>query len=312
MARNLSAAAKPIAWSVSCCGTHPGRLARQGLIGGTAFGMPNAVRNSDCKGSRILVKSATRALDVLELLAARPEAMSHGEIARALRIPKSSLTDLLATLEHRHYVVREGAGTAERMRLGPAVLGLAGVLLRRTDVTRLAQPVIAALMARTGESAALVLRDGAEVVVVCKENCNQPILYSLQLGERGPVNASAGGKAILGLLPEAEAEAILAAGPLPRLTALTLTEPAALKRDLAAVARGGIAYSREEMIEGIVAMGHAVLDATGRPCAGLSVGVPKVRFTREKEALLAEALREAAAEISGMLGWQGALRRAAA
>jgi DNA-binding IclR family transcriptional regulator len=277
------------------------------LIASSLFGMPNTVRKSDCKGSRILVKSATRALDVLELLAARPEAMSHGEIARALRIPKSSLTDLLATLEHRHYVVREGAGTAERMRLGPAVLGLAGVLLRR-----LAQPVIAALMARTGESAALVLRDGAEVVVVCKENCNQPILYSLQLGERGPVNASAGGKAILGLLPEAEAEAILAAGPLPRLTALTLTEPAALKRDLAAVARGGIAYSREEMIEGIVAMGHAVLDATGRPCAGLSVGVPKVRFTREKEALLAEALREAAAEISGMLGWQGALRRAAA
>lgn len=274
--------------------------------------MANAVRNSDCKGRHILVKSATRALDVLELLAARPEAMSHGEIARALRIPKSSLTDLIATLEQRHYVVREGAGTAERMRLGPAVLGLAGVLLRRTDVTRLAQPVIAALMARTGESAALVLREGAEVVVVCKENCNQPILYSLQLGERGPVNASAGGKAILGLLPDAEAEAILAAGPLPRLTPLTLTEPAALKRDLAAVARGGIAYSREEMIEGIVAMGHAVLDATGRPCAGLSVGVPKVRFTREKEALLAEALREAAAEISAMLGWQGALRRAAA
>jgi len=66
------------------------------------------------------------------------------------------------------------------------------------------------------------------------------------------------------------------------------------------------------MIECIVAMGHAVLDASGRPCAGRSVGVPKVRFTREKEAWLAEALREAAAEISGMLGWQGALRRAAA
>jgi DNA-binding IclR family transcriptional regulator len=198
------------------------------------------------------------------------------------------------------------------MRLGPAVLGLAGVLLRRTDVTRLAQPVVAALMARTGESAALVLREGAEVVVVCKENCNQPILYSLQLGERGPVNASAGGKAILGLLPGAEAAAILAAGPLPRLTALTLTEPAALKRELAAIAQGGIAYSREEMIEGIVAMGLAVLDASGRPCAGLSVGVPKVRFTAEKEALLAEALREAAAEISAMLGWPGALRRAAA
>jgi DNA-binding IclR family transcriptional regulator len=161
---------------------------------------------------------------VLELLASRPEAMSHGDIARALRIPKSSLTDLLGTLEQRHYVAREGSGTAERMRLGPAILGLAGVLLRRTDVTRLAQPVVAALMTRTGESAALVLRQGTEVVVVCKENCNQPILYSLQLGERGPLNASAGGKAILGLMPADELDTILAAGPMPR-PPRTLAEP---------------------------------------------------------------------------------------
>lgn len=275
------------------------------------FDMANTVRKTDCMGRPRLVKSATRALDVLELLAARPEAMSHGEIARALRIPKSSLTELLATLEQRHYVVREGSGTAERMRLGPAVLGLAGVLLRRTDVTRLAQPVVAALMTRTGESAALVVREGAEVVVVCKENCNQPILYSLQLGERGPVNASAGGKAILAASSATEIEAYLALGALPRLTPRTITEPAALRREFAAIARSGIAFSREEMIEGIVAMGHAVLDATGQPCAGLSVGVPKVRFTKEKERLLADALRAAAAEISAMLGWRPQPRRAA-
>jgi DNA-binding IclR family transcriptional regulator len=248
---------------------------------------------------------------VLELLAARPEAMSHGDIARALRIPKSSLTELLATLEARRYVAREGAGTAERIRLGPAVLALAGVLLRRTDVVRLAQPAVAGLMLRTGESAALVLRQGAEVVVVCKENCNQPILYSLQLGERGPLNASAGGKAMLAAASEAEREAYLAAGPLPQPTSRTITEPAALRREFAAIARCGIAYSREEMIEGIVAMGHAVLDAAGQPCAGLSVGVPKVRFTREKERLLARALRDAAADISGLLGWRGGLRGAA-
>ncbi|WP_256370435.1 IclR family transcriptional regulator [Roseomonas sp. AR75] len=262
-------------------------------------------------GRASLVKSATRALDVLELLAATPDAMSHGDIARALRIPKSSLTDLLGTLEQRHYVTREGSGTAERMRLGPAVLALAGVLLRRTDVTRIAQPVVAALMTRTNESAALVVRQGTEVVVVCKENCNHPILYSLQLGERGPVNASAGGKAILGMLPAEEVDAILASGPLPRLTPRTITDPAVLRRELAAVARDGVAFSREEMIEGIVALGHAVLDATGRPCAGLSVGVPKVRFTRDKERLLTEALRAAAADISSMLGWRGELRRAA-
>ena len=69
---------------------------------------------------------------MLELLGARPEAMSHGEIARALRIPKSSMPVLLATLEQRHYVVREGAGTAERMRLGRFLHGSVQATLTST------------------------------------------------------------------------------------------------------------------------------------------------------------------------------------
>ena len=252
-----------------------------------------------------MVKSATRALDVLELLATWPEPMSHGDMARALGIPKSSLTELVTTLEARGYVAREGTGTAEGFRLGSEVLTLAGALLRRTGVVRLAPPVVAGLMRRTGESAALVLLEGEEVVVVCKENCDQPIVYSMQLGQRGPINASAGGKAILALVPEAERENYLQSGRLPRLTARTTTDPAALRRELTAIARGGVAYSREEMFDGVVAVGRAVLDASGRPCAGLSVGVPKVRFTKDKERVVTEALHEAAAGISAALGWRG-------
>lgn len=253
------------------------------------------------------VKSATRALDVLELLAERPQPLAHGEIARALGMPKSSLTELLATLEARGYVAAE----AERYRLGPALLSLAGTLLRRTDVARIAQPIVASLMLRTGESAALVLRQGADVVVVCKENCDQPILYSLQLGQRGPVSASAGGKAMMAFAPEAEREAWLASDALRRVTPKSVTDPAALRRELAAIADGGIAYSREEMVAGIVAMGLPVFDAAGRPCAGLSVGVPTVRFDAAREARVAEALRGAATEISAALGHRTDGRRAA-
>ncbi|MGG5809293.1 IclR family transcriptional regulator [Falsiroseomonas sp. CW058] len=253
------------------------------------------------------VKSATRALDVLELLADRPQPLAHGEIARVLAVPKSSMTELLATLEARGYVAVE----ADRYRLGPALLTLAGTLLRRTDVARIAQPVVASLMLRSGESAALVLRDGAEVVVVCKENCDQPILYSRQLGQRGPINASAGGKAIMAFLPAEEREAWLGSGALRQVTPHSVTDPAALRAELAAVAAGGIAWSREEMVAGIVAMGLPVFDATGRPCAGLSVGVPLARFDAPREARVEEALRAAAAEISAALGWCGGERRAA-
>ncbi|MFN7633490.1 MAG: helix-turn-helix domain-containing protein, partial [Acetobacteraceae bacterium] len=79
------------------------------------------------------VKSATRAIDVLELLADGPQAPTHGDLARALGMPKSSLSELLATLESRGYVTCE----ADRYRLGPALLALAGTLLRRMDVARI-------------------------------------------------------------------------------------------------------------------------------------------------------------------------------
>ena len=254
------------------------------------------------------VKSATRALDVLELLAQQPQPLAHGEIAQALGMPKSSLTELLTTLEARGYVGIE----ADRYRLGPALLSLAGALLRRTDVVRVAQPVIAALMMRTSESAALVLRQGTEVVVVCKENCDQPVLASSQLGQRGSINNSAGGKAIMAFLPKPEQEAWLASGKLRRMTPQSVTDPDAMRRELAAIARGGISYSREEMFPGIIAMGLPVFDAVGTPCAGVSVAVPALRFDKAREARVAEALRAAAADISAALGFKKHGRRPAA
>lgn len=254
------------------------------------------------------VKSATRALDVLELLAQQQQPLAHGEIAQALAMPKSSLTELLTTLEARGYVAME----AERYRLGPALLSLAGTLLRRTDVVRVAQPIIAALMMRTSESAALVLRQGTEVVVVCKENCDQAILVSSQLGQRGPINNSAGGKAIMAFLPKPEQEAWLASGKLRRQTPHSVTDPEAMRRELAAIARGGISYSREGMFPGIVAMGLPVFDAIGNPCAGLSVAVPTLRFDKARETRVAAALRTAAADISAALGFKKNGRRSAA
>jgi DNA-binding IclR family transcriptional regulator len=254
------------------------------------------------------VKSATRALDVLELLAQQQQPLAHGEIAQALAMPKSSLTELLTTLEARGYVAME----AERYRLGPALLSLAGTLLRRTDVVRVAQPIIAALMTRTSESAALVLRQGTEVVVVCKENCDQAILVSSQLGERSPINNSAGGKAIMAFLPKPDQESWLASGKLRRQTPHSVTDPEAMRRELAAIARGGISYSREGMFPGIVAMGLPVFDAIGNPCAGLSVAVPTLRFDKARETRVATALRTAAADISAALGFKKNGRRSAA
>lgn len=249
------------------------------------------------------VKSASRVIDILELLGEAGGGMTHGEIARRLTLPKSSLTAVLRTMLERRFLEYDPATAT--YALGSALLTLSSVYLRRSDIPRLAQPIIAQLMIATGESAALTIPQDREVVVVGKENCDKAILYSLQLGGRGPIHGSASGKAILAMRPRAEVEALLGPGPLPRATPHTITEPRRLYAELDAIAAGEVAYSREEMVEGIVALGLPIFDAVGAPCAGISVGVPVVRFTAARERAIVAELRVAAHEISHRLGWQG-------
>lgn len=247
------------------------------------------------------VKSASRVIDILELLGQFPDGLTHSDIARRLALPKSSLTAILRTMIDRRFL--EFDQRTATYSLGSALLSLSGVYLRRTDLPRLAQPIIAKLMLQTGESAALMILQANESIVICKENCDKPILYSLQLGNRGPVHASAGGKAVLALRPREEVKALLGAGPLRAATPYSITDPKVLFEDLDTIAATGIAYSREEMVVGIIAMGIAVLDANGEPCAGISVGVPAVRFNQQREATIAMHLKAAADEITQRLGW---------
>lgn len=247
------------------------------------------------------VKSASRVIDILELLGEIPDGLTHGDIARRLTLPKSSLTAVLRTMIDRRFL--EFDQRTATYSLGSALLSLSGVYLRRTDIPRLAQPIIAKLMLQTGESAALMILQDTESVVVCKENCDKPILYSLQLGNRGPVHASAGGKAVLAMRPRDEVKALLGPGPLRAVTPHSITDPEVLFEELDAISATGIAYSREEMVDGIVAMGIAVLDSSGEPCAGISVGVPAVRFTKQREKNIAMHLKTAADEIALRLGW---------
>jgi DNA-binding IclR family transcriptional regulator len=235
------------------------------------------------------VKSADRVLDLLEHLSRHRQGRTHAEIAAALAIPKGSLTPLLRNLLARgwlalapggnRYVLGEGALALGRHAEGgpAALLAAAPGVLRR-------------LTAATEESSSLNLRRGAEVEVVACANSDLPLLYAMRLGDRAPLHAISGGKAILAALPEAEREAWLASARLGPVTPKTLTSPAALRAELRRAAVEGIAYSFEEFTPGIIGMGAAV---PGNAAASVNLAIPSVRFGPEKRARCAAALREA-------------------
>lgn len=255
-------------------------------------------------GDTGLVKSAIRVIEVLELLAAHPEGFSHARLSDELGIPKSSLTQLIGNLLEAGYV--ELSEDGRRYLLGAKVVGLARSYLSRIDIVRIAQPVVARVSERLGDSCALTVPAGAEMLVVCKQDSVLPLQHSMQLGDRGPIYASASGKAVLAARGPDAIETFLAGVAPEPLTPYTLTDIAALRADLARARMEGVGYSRRELIDGIFAIAVPVFDAAGQPVAGLSVSVPEPRHGERHARDVVAVLREHSAALSEKLGAQGA------
>ena len=247
-----------------------------------------------------MVKSAARVIDLLECLAEEPAGMSHAELSKALSIPKSSLTALIAELSGTGYVDYD----SERRRffLGARVVGLGRSYLARIDIVQVAQPVVARLAECLGDSCALTVRSGGDMLVVCKQDANRPVKHSMLLGQSGPIYASASGKACLVAGGPDAVDTYVSTTELKAITRCTITDPERLRDDLDATREQGIGYSRNELIDGITAIAVAVLDADGRPAAGLSVSVPEHRCSPEHRDRVIEALRRHGAALSARLG----------
>jgi DNA-binding IclR family transcriptional regulator len=241
------------------------------------------------------VKSAERALDVLELLARRGSGLSHAGIAAALSIPKSSLTQLLRTLVARRYLALDPA--QKTYALGEAAAALSRRSAQSIDMVRLAEPILTALTRRTDESSALNLLRGDEIEVVCGANSSLPLLWSMKIGQRAPLYATSGGKTILAYLPRAEQRAYVARVRLATFTPGTLRSVAALEAELAEIRSNGVGYSFEEYSSGIVGIAVPILDSAGAPLASINVAVPAIRYTPPRGEEIAEALKAAAAEL---------------
>jgi len=218
------------------------------------------------------VKSATRTLDIIEYVVAHDRPLVAQEIAVALGIPVSSLSYLLGTLVDRGYLARDGrrysAGPGlERLQARPGGFSLA---------ERVA-PLVRALRVQLNETTSFFVRSEWDVEAIVTESSEQALRYSINTGQRLPMHALAGGKALLAALPDDELDRYFAQSDRIRFTPATVTSEKALRRDLAEARRTGFAQTDEEFSLGIRGIGR-VATIGGEPVGSLSVGVPKARF----------------------------------
>lgn len=245
------------------------------------------------------VPAVERAIRVLRTLG-DGEGRRLSELSRALGVSKSTLSGLLATLE-RHDLVERDAGS-RTFRLGLGLLELSQPVLARLDLRALAHPELVRLRDASGETAILHLRDGEGSLIADRAEPDRQLKVVAPMGRRLPPFAGSVAKALLAALPEADAAALVKAGPLPAFTPRTITDPGRYLRELARVRSDGVALEDEEYLPGVRAASAAVRDRAGRAVATVSVVGVALHLPDDVLPALAADVAAAAALVSRRLG----------
>ena len=123
----------------------------------------------------------------------------------------------------------------------------------------------------SGETVHLAQLDNGQVLYVDKRNAARPVDMFSQAGKIGPAYCTGVGKAMLAFLEPGALEAALDRQAFHRFTPATLTDPDALRAELAAIRAAGLSFDREEHEPGIICVAAPILTARGRALGALSI-----------------------------------------
>jgi DNA-binding IclR family transcriptional regulator len=249
------------------------------------------------------VKSAVRALELLELLARSSEPLSLKEIVAELGYPKSSTHSLLATLVSRGYAIRE---EPEQYRLHEACRNGAGWRSgREAQLIAVAQPIMDSLRDEEGETVFLGVRkrDG-RVKVLAKSTSRQAIKFDSDISSSDPAYCTAMGRILLAFWSPQQVDDYLGRERLIRHTSFTVTDRREIRRTLETVRKTGYALCDQEAYLGGSGVAAPVHDAAGTVVAVLNMATVTVRFEASKERMIAATQRYARL-LSAKLGFKG-------
>jgi len=239
-------------------------------------------------------QSVDRALRILLSFDARDEDRSVAEIASLLGVHKSTASRLTAVLCRNGLLERSHDGG--RLSLGPEVARLGLLALAGRDLLAVSRSIMSALAAATEETVTLAILDRGLATTVAQVDTPHVVGTRNWLGRGTPLHATSDGKIFLAL-----GQGVLPRGPLPALTARTQTNRGRLRLELAQIREQGWAQALGELEEGLHGVAAAVLDASGRCQAALSVSGPAYRLTHERVPDIARACAESAARIGALL-----------
>ncbi len=241
-------------------------------------------------GKQYHLKAINRALDVLECFTDTRPLLNLKEIAYLIKLPESSLFRILLTLESRGYLQQNADGAYQL----PRKLLYGRSQERAEWVKQRVRPHLHALASHFDETASLAYLFGDRIEAIDTVETFQEIRMTNKPGRVLPPHCSALGKAITAFQERPLMDTILEVHGLHRRTEKTVVDRQALLVEFEQIRKQGYAVDRQESATGGICTGAPLRAAGGRVIGAISMSVPVVRMTLDRERAVAAAVVQAA------------------
>ena len=222
-------------------------------------------------------QAVDRAAQLLAIVVQADAPLTFTDLAGETGLARSTTSRLLSALESNHLLERDSGGAYVS---GPLFALYAARHDPWTQVARLADPVLQRIGAETGETVNLGVPRGETVVQIAQVNGTYVLGARNWMQVTTPPHCSALGKVLYAFggldVPD---------GPLGQLTEHSVSDSAALRRELTVTRRRGYAVTREELEIGLDAVAVPVHDRDGEVLAALGVSGPSARLRHQLDAL---------------------------
>jgi DNA-binding IclR family transcriptional regulator len=237
------------------------------------------------------VRAVDRALDILLAFQGAERGLTVAELVKRVDLSRPTLYRLLNTLELKGFVA--SSGDPQRFRLGPSVARLAHSWSTSLKLSDVAEPAMRRVWNATEETVALFIPDGLMRLCAAEIPSPQALSFKRGVGYRERLVVGASGRSILAFMDHID---------LAAYTEGIDIDIEKCRDELRKIRRRGYAVSRDELIQGAVAIAAPVFDGAERVVGSLAVFGPSVRLSEARVHEFGRLLVREVGDISASLG----------
>ena len=252
-----------------------------------------------------IIPNLDRALRVLEHLSTRQEGGSITEIANQLSLPKNSVFRILRTLAASGYLDEHD----KRYRVTSKILSMGYSAVKSTHLVEASMGEMRTLRDEIDETVFVGTLSEGKVVILEELASLQLVKFTIEIGHKVPIHASAPGKAILAFLPAAEQKSLLAHIAFTRFNDRTIPGTKAMMKEIERIQAAGYALDLGEEVVELWCAAAPILDYRAYPIASIWLSGPEFRVSKMDLAKVGTAVRDHALRISKQFGFDSSVAR---